>query len=403
MHLGSDAFLGMDRLRFLKFSNNARTCKIHLSKSGLDSLPHELRMLWWDGFPSSSLPSNFSPNSLVELCIRHSPLAQCWDGVQDFVNLRWFDLSYCANLIIVPDLSKATHLESLKLTGCKTIVELPSFVEYLDKLTLLDLGACENLEILPPKLDSKHLKHVILYDCRKINQCPEFTSNWDTLDLRGTPITTLPVAIHKLKEARKLSLHGESITSLPDGFSASIKEFRLCHTAIQKILPSDHRDFLLPRISRLELVGSSNLATLSKSLWKMVTKELLIMDSQMLKTIPEISVVDSSLKVLVVEDCRAFRRLPSSIGNLKSLELYLLGCESLRSLPELPLNVKLLVASNCKSLQTVSSNNFSKLHFLNLNLVGCLQLDRKLLRRMLAKLPLQDVSQRTQVCTYIYI
>ncbi|CAI0453477.1 unnamed protein product [Linum tenue] len=454
MHLGSDAFLGMDRLRFLKFSwpdsssssskNNARTCKIHLSKSGLDSLPHELRMLWWDGFPSSSLPSNFSPNSLVELCIRHSPLAQCWDGVQDFVNLRWFDLSYCANLIIVPDLSKATHLESLKLTGCKTIVELPSFVEYLDKLTLLDLGACENLEILPPKLDSKHLKHVILYDCRKINQCPEFTSNWDTLDLRGTPITTLPVAIHKLKEARKLSLHGESITSLPDGFSASIKEFRLCHTAIQKILPSDHRDFLLPRISRLELVGSSNLATLSKSLWKMVTKELLIMDSQMLKTIPEISVVDSSLKVLVVEDCRAFRRLPSSIGNLKSLEvlaligaairmlpssvqeldqlrtldltnckmlesipgaisrldrlsqLYLLGCESLRSLPELPLNVKLLVASNCKSLQTVSSNNFSKLHFLNLNLVGCLQLDRKLLRRMLAKLPLQDVSQRTQ-------
>ncbi|CAI0425236.1 unnamed protein product [Linum tenue] len=172
----------------------------------------------------------------------------------------------------------------------------------------------------------------------------------------------------------------------------------------------------------------------------------------MLKTIPEISIVDSSLKVLVVEDCRAFRRLPSSIGNLKSLEvlaligaairmlpssiqeldqlrtldltnckmlesipgaisrldrlsqLYLLGCESLRSLPELPLNVKLLVASNCKSLQTVSSNNFSKLHFLNLNLVGCLQLDRKLLWRMLAKLPLQDVSQRTQVCTYnIYI
>ncbi|CAL1357822.1 unnamed protein product [Linum trigynum] len=453
MHLGSDAFLGMDRLRFLKFSwpdsssssskNNARTCKIHLSESGLDLLPHELRMLWWDGFPSSSLPSNFSPNSLVELCIRHSPLVQCWDGVQDFVNLRWFDLSYCANLIIVPDLSKATHLESLKLTGCKTIVELPSFVEYLDKLTLLDLGACENLEIIPPKLDSKHLKHIILYDCRKINQCPEFTSNWDTLDVRGTPITTLPIAIHKVKEARKLSLHGESITSLLDGFSASIKEFRLCHTAIQKILPSDHHDFLLPRISRLELVGNSNLATLSKNLWKMVTKELLIMDSQMLKTIPEISIVDSSLKVLVVEDCRAFRRLPSSISNLKSLEvlaligaavrmlpssiqeldqlrtldltnckllesipgaisrldrlsqLYLLGCESLRSLPELPLKVKLLVASNCKSLQTVSSNNFSKLHFLNLNLVGCLQLDRKLLRRMLAKLPLQDVSQRT--------
>ncbi|CAN1153126.1 hypothetical protein LINPERPRIM_LOCUS14486 [Linum perenne] len=39
-------------------------------------------MLWWDVFPSSSLPSQFSPHNLVHIRIRHSPLAQCWDGVQ---------------------------------------------------------------------------------------------------------------------------------------------------------------------------------------------------------------------------------------------------------------------------------------------------------------------------------
>ncbi|CAI0453483.1 unnamed protein product [Linum tenue] len=394
MHLGSDAFVGMDRLRFLKFSQPIHPCKIHLPDSGLDLLPPELRMLWWDGYPSKSLPSKFSPHNLVELRIRHSPLVQTWDGVlvRKFVNLRWFDLSYCANLAIVPDLSKATHLESLKLTGCKSIVELPAFVEYLDKLVLLDLGYCENLEILPQKLGSKQLKHIILYNCRKINQCPQFASKWETLDLHGTPVTTLPAAIHRVKEARKLYLHGKNITNFPE-FSTKIKEFRLCHTLIEK-MPPEHCKYLdsLPRFAQLVLIENSKLGVLSRTIWKLVSSKLIIVGSPMLETLPELIQELDQLRTLDVSHCKSLESIPSGISRLQKLaQIYLVGCESIRSLPQLPENVKTLAAGCCTSLQAVSSNNFGKLRFRHLSFVSCLQLDHKLLGRLLAKLPLHDV------------
>ncbi|CAN1781722.1 Disease resistance-like protein DSC1 [Linum perenne] len=452
MHLGSDVFVGMDRLRLLKFTlpdsssspGEALTSKIHIPDSGLDSLPPELRMFWWDGFPSSLLPSKFSPHNIVQIRIRHSPLTQCWDGVQDFVNLRWFDLSYCKNLTIVPDLSKATHLESLKLAGCKSIVELPSFVEYLDKLITLDVGACENLEILPPKLGSKHLKHVIISNCRKIKQCPELVSNWDNLDLHGTPITTLPSSIYSVKQAQTLYLHGQSITTFPQ-FSPTLKGFYLCHTAIEKLphqRPSDSSKYNLPRIAQLQLIENSKLVKFSRNIWNIVTTELIIIGSPMLEMLPEIpeNPTARDLRVLVVEQCKTFKRLPSSINILKSLEvlsltgaairlmplciqdleqlrtldmshcksleslpstismlgrlsqIYLVGCLSLRSLPELPQSVKTLAAGNCKSLQAVSSSNFRKLHFRHLSFVGCNQLDEKLLGQLMAKLPRHDAT-----------
>ncbi|CAN0927433.1 Disease resistance-like protein DSC1 [Linum grandiflorum] len=452
MHLGSDVFVGMDRLRLLKFTlpdsssspDKALTGKIHLPESGLDSLPPTLRMLWWDGFPSTSLPWNFSPDNIVQIRIRHSPLTQCWDGVQDFVNLRWFDLSYCANLTVVPDLSKATHLESLKLAGCKSIVELPPFVEYLDKLVTLDVAACENLEILPPKLGSKHLKRIVLSNCRKIKQCPELVSNWDHLDLHGTPITTLPSSIYTVKKAQTLALHGESITAFPD-FSPTLKKFHLCHTAIER-LPhqSDSRgdSRALPRIAQLHLLGNPKLVEFSTNIWNIVTTDLIIVGSPVLEMLPEIpdNATARDLRLLVVEQCEAFKRIPSTINSLKSLEvmslsgtgirvlpssiqeleqlrtldmshctsleslpstmsmlnklsqIYLVGCLSLRSLPELPPNVKTLAAGNCKSLQAVFSRNFRKLHFRHLSFVGCNQLDEKLLGRLMAKLHLHDTA-----------
>ncbi|CAN1781726.1 Disease resistance protein RUN1 [Linum perenne] len=363
---------------------------------------------------------------------------------KDFVNLRWFDLSYCKNLTIVPDLSKATHLESLKLAGCKSIVELPSFVEYLDKLITLDVGACENLEILPPKLGSKHLKHVIISNCRKIKQCPELVSNWDNLDLHGTPITTLPSSIYSVKQAQTLYLHGQSITTFPQ-FSPTLKGFYLCHTAIEKLphqRPSDSSKYNLPRIAQLQLIENSKLVKFSRNIWNIVTTELIIIGSPMLEMLPEIpeNPTARDLRVLVVEQCKTFKRLPSSINILKSLEvlsltgaairlmplciqdleqlrtldmshcksleslpstismlgrlsqIYLVGCLSLRSLPELPQSVKTLAAGNCKSLQAVSSSNFRKLHFRHLSFVGCNQLDEKLLGQLMAKLPRHDAT-----------
>ena len=50
-----------------------------------------------------------------------------------------------------------------------------------------------------------------------------------------------------------------------------------------------------------------------------------------------------------------FAYLPKSITQLSSLEeLYLCGCTGVRSLPELPLNIKHIYAMECTSLETLS-------------------------------------------------
>lgn len=91
MHLKSDAFSRMDRLRILKFFNHFsldeifimdNKDKVHLPRSGLDYLSDELRYLHWDGFPLKTLPQSFCAENIVELIFPDSKIEKLWTGVQ---------------------------------------------------------------------------------------------------------------------------------------------------------------------------------------------------------------------------------------------------------------------------------------------------------------------------------
>ncbi|CAN1781730.1 Disease resistance protein RUN1 [Linum perenne] len=266
----------------------------------------------------------------------------------------------------------------------------------------------ENPNDIHKLLTTRKLKHVIISNCRKIKQCPELVSNWDNLDLHGTPITTLPSSIYSVKQAQTLYLHGQSITTFPQ-FSPTLKGFYLCHTAIEKLphqRPSDSSKYNLPRIAQLQLIENSKLVKFSRNIWNIVTTELIIIGSPMLEMLPEIPENPTArddleqLRTLDMSHCKSLESLPSTISMLGRLsQIYLVGCLSLRSLPELPQSVKTLAAGNCKSLQAVSSSNFRKLHFRHLSFVGCNQLDEKLLGQLMAKLPRHDAtSLQSPVC-----
>lgn len=55
-------------------------CKLQLP-TGLDSLPRELRYLYWDGYPLASLPANL-PTNLVELNLPCSKVEMPWEGAK---------------------------------------------------------------------------------------------------------------------------------------------------------------------------------------------------------------------------------------------------------------------------------------------------------------------------------
>ncbi|CAI0556527.1 unnamed protein product [Linum tenue] len=431
MHLEANAFEGMDSLTFLKF---CITChypigkkNIKLPYGGLDFLPNGLRWLQWDEYPSKSLPSGFYPCHLVHLILRWSPIKKCWEGFDQpkLVNLMVLDLSFCSNLTVIPDLSCSLQLEELLLQDCTSLVEVPSHVQYLDKLITLDLGRCVNIRRLPSKLNSKVLKHVKINDCPMVRHCPEINSGeLMELDLSGTPVRELPSAIYSVKEGGSLRLYGKIITNFP-AVSASLNEFNLNHTTMKEMNSYDHHQAsskLLPKFASLSLHGNSQLKSLPKYIWNMVSFDLFISSSPLLDSLPEISEPVNFLSCFWIHQCERLKSLPSSINNLvnlqclslsntgikslpssiheldrlqsielincKSLEsipsnihklpklnkLWLSGCESIVSLPELPPSLSELDVGGCKSLQALPSNA-TKLSWRRLLLYNCPKLD----------------------------
>ncbi|CAN1235504.1 Disease resistance-like protein DSC1 [Linum perenne] len=410
--------------------------KIHLPYGGLNSLPDGLRFLQWGGYPSKSLPSKFRPQYLVHLIINKSPIRRCWEGYDQpqLVNLIVLDLSNCINLIAIPNISRSSNLEELLLYQCESLVEVPSHVQYLTKIITLDLRGCINLKRLPPKLDSKLLKHVRMSNCLKVTHCPEMNSReLEELDLYETSLVELPNAIYNVKKDGVLSLYGKNITKFP-AVTTSLEEYRLGHTSIREMDLHDYHhhqgssDLVLPRFGGLNLYENSQLKSLPESVWNMVSYGLVIRGSPLIESLPEILEPVNGLSRLLIMNCGGLKSLPSNLGNIKSLTwlylsntgitslpfsiqelqqltevdlsdckslvsipsfpscpiLYIRGCVSIRSLPELPPNLEILDVSGCKSLQALPSNTGKLLHLEFLDFDDCPQLDKNLPAELVA-------------------
>ncbi|CAN1246357.1 Disease resistance protein Roq1 [Linum grandiflorum] len=410
----TEAFEGMNRLRFLSLfyylSEEHKDSKISLLEDRLDSLPNELRWLRWTRFPLESLPEKFLPEKIVHISLRHSQIKCCWKGVQpNLVHLTILDLSYCLNLRAVPNFSGCKELEFLHLKGCKSLVELPSSVQYLDKLVTLDLSDCSNLKRLPASLNSKFLERVDLSNCPKLALCPEINSSEGVLrelDLEETPLRELPSAVHKVKQGGLLRLCGKHITSFPR-ISKSLAFLRICHTMITKMddCSSSEELLLLPRFDRLELVENSQLVSLPNRIWDMVKLGLWVSGSPLIESLPDILNHQTSvhtiffrgiaikslpssihllgkLAVLDLAYCESLESIPDNIHELTKLEmLSLVCCTKIQCLPQLlPPELKRIYLDGCKSLQALPSNigklNLSRLHIEHCPLLGYKLLDK---------------------------
>ncbi|CAN1349186.1 Disease resistance protein RUN1 [Linum perenne] len=432
--LGAKAFEGMDSLRFLVIHQGANLVpdKLRLVDGRLDTLPNELRVLEWTGYPSKCLPAKFDPGNLVVLVLRHSRFERCWERVQPkLVHLVLLNLSFCFNLRVVPNLSACKKLEYLYLKGCRRLVELTSHVQYLDKLVVVDLNDCPNLMCLPAKLNSKFLEYFYLSNCPKITLCPEMSSSevgLQVLDLAETPIRELSSAIHKVKQGGTLRLCGKHIISFPQ-ILTSLKLFRLCHTTITKMDVRDDdcssSELSLPKFDHLELIENSQLMSLSNNIWDMVKYRLAVEDSPLIESLPDISYPVNDLTEVRVKFCGNLKSFPSGISHLRSVHtisfcgtaikslpssihlldklrylhltfnrslesipgsihllaklemLSLNGCTKIQYLPQLlPPGLKDLYLSGCKSLQALPSN-IGKLNLWLLKFDNCPQLDYK--------------------------
>ncbi|XP_048610891.1 disease resistance-like protein DSC2 [Brassica napus] len=182
----------------------------------------------------------------------HSKFEKLWEGIKPLHCLKLMDLSYSKSLKKIPDLSKATSLEELNLSYCKSLLELTSSIGNATKLTIFYLRGCLLLKELPSSIG------------RLINIVK--------LDLRDTAIEKMPSSFSTWSWLYRLDITGcTNIIDFPD-VPDSIVELVLSCTGIEEVPPLIVNLF---RLRKLFMYGCKKLKSISPNISKLENLELL--------------------------------------------------------------------------------------------------------------------------------
>ncbi|XP_058750357.1 TMV resistance protein N-like [Vicia villosa] len=335
--LRSDTFTKMKALRILKFyiplGQSCSNAYLNLP-TVLEPFSSELRYFEWIGYPFETLPQPFCAKLLVEIRMPHSNVKRLWQGMQDLDKLEVIDLGDCRHFVQLPDLSKASKLKWVNLSGCVSLVDLHPSVFLAETLTTLILDGCTKLRSVKGQKHLKFLEKISINGCTSLEEFAVSSDLIDTLDLSSTGIQTLDLSIGLPHNLKRLNLEGSRLEHLPKELPSltSIKELRISGSGLK--VKKQQLNVLFDGLRSLQILH--------------------LKDCNNLFELPDNISVLSQLQELNLDGSNV-KRLPESIRNLQELEILSLeGCREIQYLPELPSLIKLLNASNCTSLVSVS-------------------------------------------------
>ncbi|XP_068322752.1 disease resistance protein RPV1-like [Pyrus communis] len=348
LELNDADFRSMSKLILLSvdFSKTGDYCKLRVSLH----LPNSLRYLYWRGYPLKSLPLKFSPESLVELHMPNSHVQQLWKDDKNLMNLKVINLCYSEDLTEVPNLSRSPKLEHINLLDCESLVKIPSYFEYLDKLTYLNLGCCMRL---------KHL--------------PEMPGNIEFLSLTGTGIKELPSSVWSNEKISRLNIgYCRNLKKLPSGRC----KLKVSGTFNLKHCYSLGEFSELPRdISVLDLTGTTIEVLPVSSLERLCSLTTIqLKNCKMLVTLPTGICTLKSLKELDLTGCSKFNKFPEILEPMEQLEFLSLEGTSIKELHssiEFLYVLKKLRLKGCEKLKCLPTSICKLKSLEGLDLTGC--------------------------------
>ena len=179
------------------------------------------------------------------------------------------DLSECANLAEIPDLSKATKLESLILDNCKSLVMLPSTIGNLQKLVMLEMKECTGLEVLPIDVNLSSLLIVNLKGCSRLSFFPQISCSSERLNLKYTAIEEVPCCIENFPRLTVLRMRGCKRVSRSPQISSSIKKLDLDDTDLDEQVLCYVEN--LSRLTVLKIRGFKKLRNISQDIFRLTS------------------------------------------------------------------------------------------------------------------------------------
>ncbi|XP_061370321.1 disease resistance protein RPV1-like [Gastrolobium bilobum] len=343
LHLRADTFNMMTSLRYLKLyvplgKKRSTTVypphKVFMWMHYRLPFSDKLRYLEWHGYPLKSLPPHFCAKLLVEIRLPHSDVKYLWRDMQELVNLEGMDLSECKQLIKLPDLSGASKLKWLYLSGCESLRHVHPSVFSNDTLVTLLLDRCTKLKSLICEKHLRSLEKISVNGCSSLKEISLSSDSIERLNLSNAGIEILHPSIGRLRKLVWLNLEGLRLENLPNELS--------CLTSLTELW-----------ISKCSIVIKDKLHVLFGGLRSL--QILYLKDCLNLFALPD-NISDLLSLYELRLDGSSVMSLPSSIKDLSGLEILSLeNCTELWHLPELPENIKEFYADNCTSLMTVST------------------------------------------------
>ncbi|PON87771.1 TIR-NBS-LRR-like protein [Trema orientale] len=364
-------FNAMHNLKYIKFINHYYENSPFDFPHGLESLPEELRYINWNNYPLKYLPSDFTPEKLVELHLIDSKLEHLWNGVQNVEKLKVIDLSDSKNLVQIPDLSQAVNLEKMILSRCTRLENLPSSIGMLVSLQSLKLSYSSNFNRFPEL--PVNLKHLNMRGTaiEEVPKSIEFLSHLQTLKLdRCGRLKSLPNTICKLKSLQRLDLrYCSQLECLPEFLEPMehLTQFHILESGIRE-LPSSIGN-LIGLLHSLDLTDCKNLQSIPQKFYHPHSEYFDPSNCPKLRFLKRLNLYGTSVSeipdwifYLPMLDTLGLsqtmiRTIPTCIKSSKLRSLYVYDCKLLQSLPELSLSIKEVNARGCTSLEMISNTS----------------------------------------------
>ncbi|KAH9725889.1 ADP-ribosyl cyclase/cyclic ADP-ribose hydrolase [Citrus sinensis] len=315
IHMNSNAFSRMPKLRFLRFYGDKNKCMV----SHLEGVPFpEVRHLEWPQCPLKTL--NICAEKLVSLKMPCSKVKQLWDDVQ-ILNL-WG----CSNLNNFPEITSC-HICIFELAEVG-IKELPSSIECLSNLRELLIMDCSELESISSSIFKlKSLKSIVISHCSNFKRFLEIPS-CNTDGCTGIErLASFKLKLEGCSSPQSLPINMFSFKSLP-----SIK---IIHCPNIESLPSSLCMF--KSLTSLEIVDCQNFKRLPDELGNLKALKRLTVDGTAIREVPESLGQLAILRRLKLTNCSGLESISSSIFKLKSLKFTeISNCSNFKRFLEIP-------------------------------------------------------------------